>query len=96
MVPCADELKKLYGTNDVTYIGRLRTEIMNRMKLIHHLKIDKVSLHKLKMIYSFLGRSDALTSTDPIVSSFICIANDAARSNWDVGDTIDVMLTMFG
>ena len=68
---------------------------MNRMKLIGKLKIDLVTLNKLKMLYCCLGRSDALSSTDPIVSSYICLANDAARSNWNVGDTIDVMLTMF-
>ena len=83
-------------THDVNYLGRLRFEIMNRMKLIAKLKIDVETLNRLKMLYCFLGRSDALTSTDPIVSSFICLANDAARSKWNVGDTIDVMLTMFG
>ena len=83
-------------THNVNYLGRLRFEIMNRMKLINKLKIDRVTLDKLKMLYCFLGRSDALSSTDPVVSSFICLANDAARSKWNVGDTIDVMLTMFG
>ena len=93
--PVTANTPTMITTHDVNYLGRLRFEIMNRMKLIGKLKIDLVTLNKLKMLYCCLGRSDALSSTDPIVSSYICLANDAARSNWNVGDTIDVMLTMF-
>lgn len=84
------------SSEDNSYIGRLRTEIINRIKLINTFKIDPITLQKLRSIYTFLGRSDALTTSDPVVSSFVCIARDAERSSWNVGDTIDVMLTMFG
>ena len=78
------------------YRSHLRIEVMSRLKTINKYRVDPETQKKLTMIYGILSRPAVKDEDDPVRNYFNNTAKDGELYEWDVKDTINVMINMFG